>query len=292
METWKRVPEPTLDADISLALHDYLWQLLRVYYVVGGMPAAVKAYLQYRDDRHAAWMQVRSVQRDLIVAYENDFAKHAGKVNATHIQVLFRNIPEQLSDYHDDSTKRFRFSEIMTGKKGFGPWERPLHWLSNAGLVLQTKIANRAEIPLEHYCRSNIFKLYAHDVGLLGCLQDVEPEILFQQDYGLAKGYFAENFVAQEMRAAHTDRLWPLYSWHEGESQIEFIRSTEIGLVPIEVKAGFRTKAKSLQEYISRYHPKLTIKITANPLEYRQNKGSLHLPLYLAGWASSLRLKS
>jgi predicted AAA+ superfamily ATPase len=292
MEAWKRIPEPTLEADISPALHEYLWQLLRIYYVVGGMPAAVKAYLQHRDDRYTAWTQVRSIQRDLIMAYESDFAKHAGKVNATHIQVLFRNVPQQLADYHDDSTKRFRFTDIMPGKKGFGPWERPLHWLINAGLVLQTKIANRAEVPLEHFCRSNIFKLYAHDVGLLGCLQDIEPDILFQQDYGLAKGYFAENFVAQEMRAAHADRLWPLYAWHEGESQIEFVRSTAIGLVPIEVKAGFRTKAKSLQEFIGKYHPKLAIKITANPMEYRQDKGYLHLPLYLAGWSSSLRLIS
>jgi len=287
-EAWKKLPEPALDAKLSATVHEHLWDMAKLYYAVGGMPAAVNAFVRYKSSPATVWKRVRDVQRSLITGYENDFAKHAGKINAAHIQVLYRSIPSQLAEYHDDSTKRFKFGDVMSGRKGFAAWERPLHWLVHAGLVLQVKIANQALQPLEHFCRTNLFKLYVHDIGLLGCLQDLATEAIRGQDYGLAKGYFAENFVAQELRACHAEREWPLYSWHEGEAQIEFVRATAAGVVPIEVKAGHRTKAKSLAEFVRKYAPPLSIKISANNLSYDAATGRLNLPLYLASWASLL----
>ena len=150
------------------------------------------------------------------------------------------------------------------------------------------KIANQAQQPLEHFCRANLFKLFVHDIGLLGCLQDLDPEAIRRQDYGLAKGFFAENFVAQELRACHPEREWPLYSWQEGEAQIEFVCATTNGILPIEVKAGHRTKAKSLAEFVRKYAPPLSIKVSANNLSYDAATGRLNLPLYLASWGALL----
>ncbi len=287
-ESWKRLPKAALHAKLSQTVHEHLWEMVKLYYAVGGMPAAINAFIRHKSAPATLWKKVREVQRSLITGYENDFAKHAGKINAAHIQALYRSIPSQLAEYHDDSTKRFKFSNVMSGKKGFASWERPLHWLVNAGLVLQVKIANQAQQPLEHFCRSNLFKLYVHDVGLLGCLQDLAPEAIRSQDYGLAKGYYAENFVAQELRTSHADREWPLYSWQEGEAQIEFVRAIAAGIVPIEVKAGHRTKAKSLAEFMRKYNPTLSIKVSAHNLSYDEATGRLNLPLYLASWASLL----
>ena len=287
-ETWKMIPEPAVDAKIASVVHEHLWEMAKIYYIVGGMPAAVKAYINNKSSMTKAYKKVRLIQRGLIAGYENDFAKHAGKLNATHIQALYRSIPSQLAEGHDDSTKRFLFGEIMTGKKGFATWERPLSWLVNAGIVLQVKIANQAKQPLEHFCQNNMFKLFLHDIGLLGCMQDLEPSSILTQSYGLAKGFFAENFVAQELRASHEDREWPLYSWQEGEAQIEFVRSFKDGIIPIEVKAGHRTKAKSLTQFRAKYDPTLSIKISANNLNYDATEKLLGLPLYLAGWAAML----
>jgi len=287
-ETWRMLPAPALDASLSVTVHEHLWDMVKLYYVVGGMPAAVKAFIQSKSSLSTAWKRVRDVQRSLIVGYENDFAKHAGKINAAHIQALYRCIPSQLAESHDDSTKRFKFGDVMPGKKGLAAWERPLHWLVNAGVVLQVKIANQAQQPLEHFCRANLFKLFVHDIGLLGCLQDLDPEAIRRQDYGLAKGFFAENFVAQELRACHAEREWPLYSWQEGEAQIEFVCATTNGILPIEVKAGHRTKAKSLAEFVRKYAPPLSIKVSANNLSYDAATGRLNLPLYLASWGALL----
>lgn len=282
------LPVPSLDAEIPQIVHDHLWEMLKVYYVVGGMPEAVLTFKRLSSNLHAAFSKVREVQRDLLSTYENDFAKHAGKINALHIQALYRNIPSQLTVVQDASVQRFKFGDVMPGKKGFAAWERPLHWLINAGLALQVKIANSARLPLEHYSKANIFKLYMHDVGLLGCASFLDPESLWKQDYGLAKGYFAENFVMQELRAAHAQHLWPLYAWSEGNAEIELIRPYRGAVIPIEVKSGYRTQAKSLKQFCKLYQPPLTIKISANPLHYDAATGMLRLPLYLAAWSGLL----
>ena len=99
------------------------------------------------------------------------------------------------------------------------------------------------------------FKLLMHDVGLLGCAQKLEPAALIRQDYGTAKGYFAENLVAQEMKASHDTSDWPLYSWNEGTAEIEFVRSFGAQVLAIEAKAGHRTKAKSLAQFFQKTRP-------------------------------------
>jgi predicted AAA+ superfamily ATPase len=99
------------------------------------------------------------------------------------------------------------------------------------------------------------------------------------QDYGRYKGYYAENFVAQEFIASGCGKL---FSWAGKESEIEFLRVIDNTVVSIEVKSGQRTKAKSLLVYKNKYSPELVIKITANNLQ-RENKQVHNYPLYLAG---------
>jgi predicted AAA+ superfamily ATPase len=283
------IPKASLRAHIPQSLHERLWDFLQLYYVTGGMPEPVAVLVEScKTLEHvtpARLEEVRRVQRVIAASYENDFAKHAGKVNATQIQALYRNVPSQLQAVHDESTRRFRFGEVMSGKKGFVSWERPIHWLINAGLVHQIKIANRSDFPLEHFTKPNLFKLIPHDVGILGALLDLPPAVLMKQDFGMAKGFFAEVYVGQTIVAtASPDKNEQLYSWSEGNSEIEFLIAGESVLVPVEVKSGYRTKAKSLSEYARQYQPSLAVKLSAKPFFYDEQKRLLNLPLPLAHW--------
>jgi predicted AAA+ superfamily ATPase len=283
------LPKASHLADIPAVIHDHLWQLLHLYYVVGGMPEVVSLLSESREE--PAWKlretleEVRSIQRAIVKSYENDIAKHAGKLNGTHIQALYRNIPSQLSTVHDGTTRRFHFGDVLPGKKGFATWEKPIHWLKNAGLVHQIKIANQSAFPLEHYTKPNMFKLVPHDIGLLGALLDLPPAIIMDKNFGSAKGYFAEVYVAQALIAASPpDKDQALYCLQEGESEIEFLQADERGLIPTEVKSGSRLKARSLGQYISKYKPNLAIRLSANPISFAADRNLLDLPLYLAHW--------
>jgi predicted AAA+ superfamily ATPase len=292
-KTLNYLPVPSVDAHIPAAVHGHLWDMLKVYFVTGGMPEVVQSVLQTKNlgamVSPESLEKVRKLQRAIITSYESDIAKHAGKLNATHIHALYNNIPSQIASVHDESIRRFQFGAVMSGKKGFAVWEGPIQWLKNAGLVHQIKIANRPDFPLEHYTKPNMFKLVPHDIGLLGCMLDLPPAVILEQNFGIAKGYFAEAYVAQSLAAmARPDKAEHLYCWQGGEAEIEFIRSTGAAIVPIEVKSGNRTKSRSLGEFISRYQPPFAVRLSAKPLSYDPNKKVLSLPLFLAHWIRSL----
>jgi len=152
--------------------------------------------------------------------------------------------------------------------------------LEKAGLILKVKICNKAELPLESFCKNNLFKLYFFDIGLLGCLLDLPVEAIISQDYGITKGYFAENFTAQEFVSAGVSKL---YAWKERNSEIEFIRMIKGEIIPIEVKSGNRTQAKSMRQYNIKYSPHSAIIISGKTLNCDEGKVVKNYPLYLAG---------
>ncbi len=260
--------------------HVKLWERMREYFIIGGMPQIVSSYISLHDNQADAMLQARVLQRGLIEGYYKDFAKHSGKTNSIHIVSVFENVPMQLAKNLEASVKRYRFKDVIERKRSFAELQGPIGWLEKAGLIIKVKVCNRSELPLEAFCRDNFFKLLIFDIGLLGCMLELPPETILQQDYGITKGYFAENYVAQEFVAAGHNRL---YSWAERNSEIEFLRVIDGEVVPVEVKSGTRTQAKSLKQYILKYGPEMAIKISANPLKVDDKRLIHDIPLYLAG---------
>jgi len=129
--------------------HGRLWEIWKHYLVVGGMPEAVKAYAARRADSvYDAFSAVRKTQRDLADAYLADIAKHSGKVNALHIERLWRNVPAQLARMQDMQLPRFRFKDAVAGLAGYGRLSGPLDWLESAGLLIRASIVEKPAIPL------------------------------------------------------------------------------------------------------------------------------------------------
>ena len=98
-----------------------------------------------------------------------------------------------------------------------------------------------------------------------------------QQNYEY-KGYVAENFVQQELTAIGVD---PSYSWNDARAEIEFILATdEGGIIPVEVKSGKRTRAKSLASYIEKCVPNKTFKLTGTQGSSTIEQANIVMPLY------------
>ncbi|MDF1796533.1 MAG: AAA family ATPase [Coxiellaceae bacterium] len=264
--------------DISELKHQRLWQLLKYYFITGGLPEVVVLFAELKDQLYDAMQQVRIKQQELIKAYYADIAKHAGKVNAMHIDRTWRAVPMQLASNYDVSTNRFRFKGIVSTISRYREIVNVIDWLQAAELVLRIPIVGAYEQPIKAYCKENIFKLMMFDVGLLGAMNDMDPSTILQYDYGTYKGYFAENFVAQQLAAVMTTGL---YSWQEERSEVEFLMQYKGEIVPIEVKAGTVTRAKSLKKYIDKYAPTDSMILSANTPHQNKNQTVYHLPLYL-----------
>ena len=103
------------------------------------------------------------------------------------------------------------------------------------------------------------------------------------------KGYIAENFVQQELAAQGID---PTFSWGDARAEIEFIATNAEGdIIPIEVKSGKPTRAKSLQSYITKCQPHKTIKLTGTQGSSPMETKNIVLPLYYAEYAVKQYLK-
>ena len=271
--------------ECSEVLHEKLMAYLRDYWITGGLPGVINGYIEFRASRHESYKVARKIQNNLIKDYLNDFSKHAGKMNSNHIKLVFENIPTQLAANVDSSVNRYIFKDIIPGKKGFAAVEGPISWLEHAGLIYKVPICNRSAIPLKAYTKSNIFKLHLFDIGLLGAMLELSPKTILENSYGSTKGYFAESFTLSELKKSMKPRIC---GWKERNSEIEFLTTFDDNIVPIEVKSGSRTKAKSLAQYLIKYNPKLAFKLM-DMVPNSKSGGPVHIvPLYFAGRLSQL----
>lgn len=268
---------------VSPSAHEHLYGQLKLFYTTGGLP---KPILTYAETMSAGVLhslsQVRKVQEGLVRDYQSDFAKHAGKVNASYIQAIFANIPQQLASHEDRSTGKYTFSPSESSTalpRGYQRLKMPIDWLVRAGLIYRIPIANQAKFPLATFCRDNFFKLYIFDVGILGALLRLPPEKILTDDYGQSKGYFAESLVLQ---ALIRDDFHTPTSWQEGTAEIEFLLTQRGEIMPVVVKAGHRTQAKSLKSFITKYNPPLSVKLHSGMIGYDPRSRVYSLPLYLA----------
>lgn len=261
--------------------HFQLWSHFLNYYFTGGLPACVAKWFDPKLSLFEKRLEVIKIQDNLVKSYINDFSKHAGKINALHLEQLFREIPNQLAKVVDESVKRFRFAQVLPNKRSFHDLMPALSWLEKAGLTIKVfPIMTKPIYPFRALRKENIFKLYLFDIGILRSMLSLDYEQLQDQNYGFSKGYFAENYVGEAfMKSFDRD----LYSWCENESEIEFIiNHTKYGPIPVEVKSGVRTKSKSLNSYVQRYNPERTIKLVGTCGGNNSDRNNLVLPIYFA----------
>ncbi len=135
-------------------------------------------------------------------------------------------------------------------------------------------------MPFSAYTKENRFKLLCFDVGILGAISQLPAKTILSYDYGTYKGYFAENFIVQEFRYAGVD---PLYSWKEKTAELEFLREVDGEVLPVEVKSGWVTQAKSLKVFAQKYSPIYRTIMSAHNLNIDFHNRVHRYPLYLAG---------
>ena len=260
-------------------VHSRLWSLLKTYMAVGGLPEAVKTYGDLQDDPYAAFQAVRKVQSDLITTYVADMAKHSGKINSMHLERLWANVPAQLAREQDGSASKFKVKDVIPDIRGYERLANVIDWLEKAGLIIKVKIVNSGKFPFAAHTKENFFKLYCFDTGLLGALGNLPVKAILNYDFGTYKGYMAENFVAQEFMCAEAGEL---YSWQEATAEVEFLREVEGEILPIEVKSGWVTQAKSLKVFAQKYNPSFRTIMSGKNLFLDTTNQIHHYPLYLA----------
>ncbi|MBL7072712.1 MAG: ATP-binding protein [Candidatus Omnitrophica bacterium] len=265
---------------IPQIVHIRLWEQLKIYFVTGGLPEIVSTFKEYKDDVFIALEKTREKQDNLLLAYIADIAKHSGKQNAMHVERLWQNIPAQLAKEQDGSAGKFKFKGVIPGIQRYSKLAGSIDWLVSAGLVIKVRMVNSGLLPFSAHTTENSFKLYVFDVGLLGALSGLPPKSIMDYGYGSYKGYFAENFAAQEFLCSSGKEL---YCWKEGSAEVEFLREINGEILPIEIKSGGVTQAKSIKVFARKYKSKYRTIFSANNLFIDPINKVHRYPLYLVG---------
>ncbi len=260
----------TRDSSLSEAVHLRCLTYLKAYLITGGMPEVVDAYVN-----GASLHEVRILQKALLDGYQSDFAKYASASDAIKILHIWESIPAQLAK---DNTK-FIFKVVKSGARA-REYESALQWLADAGLIYKVGNITTAELPLAVQKDRTCFKVYFFDIGLLGALARLDPQLVLDEDrlFSTFKGAFTENYVVQELIASgkHSFAYWTNPS---GTAEVDIVLEDGGELHPLEIKSGFDKTKRSLRVFSEKTG--ITSLYRASKRNLKQDGDFQNYPLYL-----------
>ena len=258
-------------------------KLLKEYYIVGGMPEAVKTWMETHDTE-----VVESIQNEILKDYGDDFSKHAPANEVPKIRWIWDSIPVQLAKENN----KFVFSHVKEGKRS-AELEDALQWLSDAGLIVKLELVEKPELPLSGCVDKTYFKVYMSDIGLLRAKSKISAETIMEESemFIRLKGALAENYVMNELTVSGKEP----YFWRSGNTaEIDFIYESDGNIVPVEVKSADNTQAKSYKQFCKKYGSNYGFKLSTKNIAENILEGTrtYSIPLYLAWNISNYGKKS
>ncbi len=253
------------DWDLIHAFRDKFIDLLRHYYIVGGMPEAVASFAS------DGLKNTQQIHTRLLAAYEQDFSKHAPNNIVPRIRQLWNSIPAQLSK----DNKKFVYNQVREGARA-REYDLAMQWLSDCGLIQQVNRVTKPNIPLSAYEDSKAFKIFTLDVGLLTAQSGLGINTILEGDkiFTEFKGALTEQYVLQQL----VSRQFKPYYWYSASAELDFLLQKSADIVPIEVKAEENLKAKSLRSFCEKYNPKHAIRTSMS--NFRRESWLTNIPLY------------
>lgn len=252
------------------AIHNRMRELFLQYVVVGGMPEAIKTFIDTHDIN-----QTIRIQRQIIDEYKADMVKYAMPEDKPHIRECFESIPRQLGR----DNKKFTYAIVRKGGRS-KEFKGSLQWIEDAGIVRRCHNLSVPELPFSGNAIQNHFKIYMADTGLFISMLDegTQFDVISGDLYGY-KGAIFENALADIFGKMGRK----LYYYQKNDSlEIDFFIRYRGKSTPIERKAknGNAKSLKTLLKHQEKYHIESGIKV-GNYNIGRENS-ILTLPHYLA----------
>lgn len=250
------------------ALHRKALNLYHDYLIVGGMPEAVKAFIETNS-----YIDAGLVQSNIIDNYTADMAKYASNSEAVKIRACYNSIPAQLAK----DNRKFQYKVVQKGGSStiFGA---SLEWLKQAGAILECQRVDQGTQPLPVYADQTSFKVYMSDVGLLVNKSRMSVNTIITGEANIFMGAVTENYIAQQLAAKN----YPLYYWTTSNSQAEldFVLQKDDKIYAIEVKKGEHVRSRSLSVFKQKYSPDFAIRFSQK--NFGKTEDVISIPLYAA----------
>lgn len=229
-------------------------ELLKEFYYTGGMPEAVKCWIQGGDHE-----EVRDVQNSIVQTYRDDIPKYTSNTEYSRVTDVFEYTAANLGN-------KVIFSDISAVHSR--SVKSAIDLLAKAGVVIKTTFNYCNGLPLAAGTNASTMKLFFLDIGLYNALHQIRWADIFSlpSEKLLTRGRMAEQFIAQHLKYINFKIPAPeLYYWlnnkRKGAAEVDFIYSYGGNIIPVEVKAGSTGKIKSLWVYIENKKPDYVVKL-------------------------------
>lgn len=247
-------------------IHNKAMDLYKKYLILGGMPAIINNYI----NGNCKISEVNfDIQEQIITAYLADMSKYTENTESIKNNKIYNSIPKELA--RENNT--FKYSLIDKDARKVR-YESSMDWLLASNMILKCDLAGKNESPLKAFINYDKFKIYLSDTGLLRALSNIDySEILFDRNE-MYRGVLTENYIACEFYSKFKE----LYYYTFDKYEIDFLIKLDGDIIAVEVKSGRRTNSKSLNEYVKKYNPKYSIRISGKNFGFENNIKSV--PLY------------
>ena len=231
--------------------HQKLVDLFRTYLMVGGMPESVATWVETND-----YIQCQQVQDEIIIAYEDDFAKYKNKINTTLLRITLKGVVHQIGE-------KLIFSRISQDYRSYQIKEA-LELLRLAGLITPVIHTAGNGLPLGAEENDSYVKYLYLDSGLLlrilnmdmGDISELTQQILIGGAADLVnKGHITEMVAGLELlRYQSPVQRHELHFWMRAEknsmAEVDYLIARKMIVLPIEIKAEVKGGMKSLYKFI------------------------------------------
>lgn len=264
---------------IPESIHQKALERLKLYFVLGGMPAVVQSYIDSND-----LLRCQQLQAFILNTYRGDFGKYANAVNQQYCQRLFEKAPNLIA-------KKFKYVNVDPTVQS-RDLKKAVTALRLAGVITPIYLSQATGLPLNASISEKDFKLLFLDVGLVKYASRIDAGILSREDVLMINnGAIAEQFVGQEL-ITHQPSFdhAALFYWHKmqnkGSAEVDYIIQYKNHIIPLEVKAGKSGRLKSLQIFMQEKNSPVGVKISQDTFGY--DGKVLSLPLYMIAELSRL----
>ncbi len=247
-------------------IHEKALDLYKKYLVLGGMPALINNFII--NDYNIAHVNFE-LQEQIITSYLADMNKYTENSEGIKNSQIYNAIPKELARVNNT----FKYSIVDKDARKIR-YETSLDWLLASNMILKCDLAEKNGSPLKAFVNSDKFKIYLNDVGLLRSLSNLDYREILLDKNEMYKGVLTENYIACEFYSKFKE----LYFYNFDRYEIDFLIKINGDIIPVEVKSGRRTNSKSLNEYIKKYNPKYSIRISSKNFGFENNIKSV--PLY------------
>ena len=224
------------------------------FLIIGGMPEAVKTYIQ-----NGNMLEVQRVLDDLVVSIEADFTKYKNNISSNRIREVFEAIIQQMGNKFSYSYPNATMNNVQI--------KEILELLRLSGLIYFVTHSASNGIPLGAEINNKKRKILIFDTGIFQRILGLDiAKLLIENDFTtINKGNIAELYTGLELLKSESCYLkTDLNYWQRevknSQAEVDYVIQKQELIIPIEVKSGTKGAMQSIYKFMEEKQSKFGIR--------------------------------